>query len=217
MQRTHAIASGVAAAVILGLVLAWSFRPEVGPPATPSVAERTTPGKGPPVRTASRDEAATPAVKRRKKKERRRRDGDDAEVPRPELATRDDARAGKPGRPETVPSAEKAKARREAREAATRDVLDRLDGYGAEAGWDPAVTADMKALFADTSDRIGRVLANVDRGNADWDEVRRELRQFRLDAAAEAEVLLGPEAFEAFVQEMDFQRFHGEEPIRGRL
>ena len=103
------------------------------------------------------------------------------------------------------------------REDVAAEIRARVDDYAVEAGWDAETHAEVKAIFEETQDRISRVLGRVDRGELAWNDVRRELRQYRLDSAAEVEGLLGEDGFRDFAETLDFQRFLGDEPIRGRL
>jgi hypothetical protein len=107
--------------------------------------------------------------------------------------------------------AAKATARSEFREERLSEVDAQLDAYAEKKGWDPEFTEEVRSLLVDTMDHIGEQLARVDRGELPWEEVRSELRQFRLDRASELEELLGND-FDEFAQQMSFGRFLGEPP-----
>lgn len=126
------------------------------------------------------------------------------------------AQRGPTKEPEIEPD-ERAGLREEMREERLGSLSDRLDAYADEAGLDPQATERVRDVMIDTTDRITRDLARVDRGEATWDEVRRDLRQYRLDQANKVRKLLGDDQFDDLVQGMGLERFMGEEPIRGRL
>jgi hypothetical protein len=105
----------------------------------------------------------------------------------------------------------KATARSEFREERLSEVDAQLDAYAEEKGWDPELTEEVRSLLVDTMDHIGQELARVDRGELPWEEVRTELRQFRLERASELEELLGRD-FDEFAEAMSFGRFLGEPP-----
>ena len=46
---------------------------------------------------------------------------------------------------------------------------------------------------------------------------RRELREYRLDQAEAVRRRVGEDQFQSFVDAMDFSRFLGDQPVRGRL
>lgn len=108
-------------------------------------------------------------------------------------------------------------ARSEYREKRLVDMNDRLDRFAANAGWDAALTDDVRQVMLDTIDEITEQLLRVDAGEIEWAEMRREMRAFRVDQAAEVEELLGPESFHDFAEAMGFARFAGEEQVRGRV
>ncbi|MEQ1503565.1 MAG: hypothetical protein ABMB14_15110 [Myxococcota bacterium] len=125
--------------------------------------------------------------------------------------------AAAPKKEPVLPPDDKAEARVELREERLESLNDRLDAFGDDAGWDGSTLEDVRTVLIDTSDHITTELARVDRGEADWDEVRRELRQYRLDQAAKVRRRIGDPAFDELVEGMDLERFLGEEPVRGRL
>jgi hypothetical protein len=138
---------------------------------------------------------------------------------------RSKAKAGKAKAPRENPDPpedrlepdDRAALRDELREERIVSLADRLDGYAAEAGWDPELTDRVAEVMLGTTDKIGRNLARVDRGEVEWNEVRGELRDYRIDQARKVRNLLGDEEFDRFVDGMDLARFMGERPIRGRL
>jgi hypothetical protein len=156
---------------------------------------------GPPERTRvrKRDEAPSQPEKRRLRT----------------LAKQKEMRVTK-GRPQ-LDDAARARERRDVREGVSGEIREQVDAYGARSGWDPAMREGVVQIFDDTSDRITRVLSRVDRGEVSWNDVRREVRQYRLDSAAEVRGLLGDERFRELANEMDFQRFVEDSPTRGRL
>ncbi len=111
----------------------------------------------------------------------------------------------------------RAEIRLETREDLVNDLLDRVGAHAAKARWDDDLLADIELVVVDTTDAIGTRLADVDAGRASWEDVKRDVRQLRLDQANQVRELLGPDAFKAFVGDMDFDRFEGSEPVRGRL
>lgn len=122
--------------------------------------------------------------------------------------------------PEKEPQLEpddRASARQEFREERIQDLNERLDTFAEEAGWEPDQADDVRVVLVETADHITNRLAAVDRGEITWDEARRELREYRLKRADKVRSMLGDEEFAPFVDAMDFSRFLGDEPVRGRL
>jgi hypothetical protein len=112
----------------------------------------------------------------------------------------------------------KSQMRQEMRKELVDDILFRLDGHGQGRGWDEATTDTVRALFLDSSEHVSLLLGSVDEGSSGWDEVRRELREYRLDTARDVEEVLGKSEWDVFVSDMQFGRFtEGDEPVRGRL
>lgn len=140
-------------------------------------------------------------------------------------ATRAHPRARPPARPPRrappaktprLPPTERADARIEVREELSGDLEDRLYDYADAAGWDAYHTEVVRRILVETTTHISETLARIDRGQGSWEQERADLRQYRLDQAAKVEAFLG-EDFGPFVQAMGFERFFGEEPVRGRL
>lgn len=119
--------------------------------------------------------------------------------------------------PKVADDAERAELRLETREDLVNRLLDRVEAHAVKAGWDDDLLADIELVVVDTTDNIGTRLADVDAGRASWEEVKRDVRQLRLDQANQVRDRLGPEGFKAFISDMDFERFDGDEPVRGRL
>lgn len=205
MDNARIVGGAVGATVVGVLALMWAFMPDIGDaPVVSSPARVDVPSPRP-------QPAAVPAEPRRE----RRRVATVKRVaePQPDRSKRPDV-AKEP----TIPDAEeRARARREIRDDVSTEIRGRLDGYALEAGWDPATKREVEAVFDHTSNRISDVLDRVDRGELEWSSVRREMRQFRLDSAREVQELLGPDDFREFTEAMDFQRFIGDRPVRGRL
>ncbi len=220
MQRAQGVGVAVGAAVLGALALLWIAMPDTGEPVAvggakgpaPTAPSRaTTPA--PVVPSVSVSPAAA-APRRATRRAAPTRDDAGKQRARTEAAQRE----GRAGRTEPrLAEDEKAQARRQTREEISDEIRERVDAYAMEAGWDAQTHAEVKAIFEETSQKITRVLGKVDRGELEWNDVRRELRQYRLDSAAEVEGILGPEAFRDFTGTMDFQRFQGDEPVRGRL
>ncbi|MEZ4236056.1 MAG: hypothetical protein R3F59_07825 [Myxococcota bacterium] len=112
---------------------------------------------------------------------------------------------------------DKAALRDEVRQERIASLSDRLGGYAAENGWDPEVEGRVEQIMLATTDKISRNLERVDRGEADWSEIRDDLRDYRIDQAKRIRNLLGDDEFDNFAAEMDLTRFMGDRPIRGRL
>ena len=110
-----------------------------------------------------------------------------------------------------VPPEEKARIRSDFRAERLQSLDEQLDAYAEEAGWDPELTEEVRSILVETMTHIGEELARVDQGQADWLEMRPEIRKYRLEQAAEIEALLG-DGFDAFVEGMAFGRFLGERP-----
>ncbi len=112
---------------------------------------------------------------------------------------------------------ERAEARRLYREERLVSVNEKLDAFADERGWDPETTEDVRLIMLDTADRITVALAKVDTDRNEWEEIKADVRQYRLDQASDVEALVGPEEFEAFIANMQFDRFTSDPPVRGRL
>lgn len=106
---------------------------------------------------------------------------------------------------------EKVKVRSAFREERMLALDEQLDAYAEEAGWDAEKTETVRSILVETIDHIGTELAMVDAGEEDWEVLRPELRQYRIDRAAEIEGILGKE-FDSFAEAMAFGRFLGERP-----
>lgn len=127
------------------------------------------------------------------------------------------ARKEKPVKAPMLEGEERAQARTEFRDERLLDANDRLDAHAEKAGWDPETTETIRELLIDTADHVTTTLASVDQGSAEWEKVKAELRDYRLQQADTVRGLLGDAGFEAFVKDMGFERFFGEEPVRGRV
>ncbi len=130
---------------------------------------------------------------------------------RPARAVAEQARAN------NLDDEERAMLRRELREERLIDVNTRLDAYADTEGWDPAMTDEVRDILIDTADHITRVLGQVDRREVEWDDVKVDLWAYREQQAQQVRRALGPNDFDHFVESMDFARFFGEEPVRGRV
>lgn len=212
----------VVGTILMGLcavvVASWSFSVET----EPTEIARPTPAPPTPVvsRPLSLSSAPdTPQAERRGQKGARK--GKAKAKGRKAKSAEGAARLTEaaPPRPERDPleREELAWARREYREERVIDMNDRLDAFAAEVDWDEETTEEVRALLVDSMDKISKQLARVDKGHVEWDEVKADLRDFRESRARELERYLGPDEFAGFVDGMAFERFYGEEPIRGRL
>jgi len=120
-------------------------------------------------------------------------------------------------RTQNLDDEERAMLRHELREERLIDVNARLDTYAETEGWDPAMTDDVRNLLIDTADHITQVLAQVDRREVEWDAVKSDLWTYREQQAQRVRRALGPNDFDHFVESMDFARFFGDTPVRGRV
>jgi len=120
-------------------------------------------------------------------------------------------------REQNLDDEERAMLRRELREERLIDVNSRLDAFAETEGWDPAMTDEVRNILIDTADHITRVLAQVDRREVEWDTVKMDLWAYREQQAQQVRRALGPHDFDHFVESMDFARFFGEMPVRGRV
>jgi hypothetical protein len=111
---------------------------------------------------------------------------------------------------------ERAALRDEMRLERVGSLADRLAGYSIEAGWDPETADRVAEVMLSTTDKIGRNLERVDRGETEWPDIRDNVRDYRLDQAKRVRHILGDEEFDQFVQGMELERFMGERPIRAR-
>jgi hypothetical protein len=205
-----------AAAVGGGLLLvAWSFTPAS---AEAQLVASLDPGS---VQTAGRPHAGgaraasrrTPGASPAPRAEHPRPEGT-GEAPRSAKAPRTIAEEV---RAQNLDDEERAAYRQEIREERLVDVNARLDSYAAQAHWDEDTTNRIRDLLIDTADHITVTLAAVDRREVEWDDVKGDLRSYRETQAAHLRHAIGPENFDAFVEHMDFARFFGDTPVRGRL
>jgi hypothetical protein len=201
----------------LGLFLvAWSFAPPgaearlvatLDPLAT---RDRERPALGragrDPAHAAARARVASPNPARGSAQLPAERDAD-----KPMRMVAEQARA------QNLDDAERAMLRRELREERLIDVNARLDAFAETEGWDPAMTDEVRDILIDTADHITRVLAQVDRREVEWDAVKVDLWAYREQQAQQVRRALGPNDFDHFVESMDFARFFGEAPVRGRV
>jgi hypothetical protein len=111
----------------------------------------------------------------------------------------------------------RSQARTEYREERIVDLDEKLDTHAAKAGWDPETTEEVRAILVETGVRIGEVLARADRGEIPWEKVRGQLQNFRISQARQVNEIVGRESFDAFVDDMGFERFPDDgPPLRGR-
>ena len=207
---------------LLGLcalvVARWSFSVETTPTVAMPPTQQASSSR-PPLRPLALSSPSSqlqqrPRERPRGGREGKARKGGKAKSPRGSAEATGVAQ--EPARDPLEPD-ELAWARREYREERVLDMNDRLDGFATEVGWDEETTEDVRALLLDSMDKITKQLSRVDRGLVEWDEVKSDLRDFREDRARKLERYLGPDEFDGFVDRMGFERFAGEEPIRGRL
>lgn len=202
-----------AAAVGGGLLLvAWSFTPasaeaQLVASLEPGSTNADAPGR--PHKGAARHGAGGAP-----KPEHPRPEGGTAEAPRTSKAPRTIAEEV---RARNLDDEERAAYRREVREERLVDVNARLDSYAAQEHWDDDTTNEIRDLLIDTADHITRTLAQVDRREVEWDQVKGDSRSYRETQAASLRRALGHNDFDAFVEHMDFARFFGDSPVRGRL
>ena len=126
-------------------------------------------------------------------------------------------KAEEPKEPRIADPIERAEVRRETRDDLIGDLRDRLSDHAEAEGWEPALQREVEDTLVRTTTAISKRLADVDAGRAKWEDVRRDVRQQRLDQAEEIRALLGNDGFDALVEELGLRRFEGEEPVRGRL
>jgi len=221
MNRTTLLGIvGVSVAAVGGglFLVAWSFSPATAEaqlvasldPGGLSTAPGARNGGG---RVSSRrphPAASAPAAPRA---ERPRPEGT-AEAPRSSKAPRTIAEEA---RARNLDDEERAALRREVREERLVDVNARLDSFAADAGWDETQTEEIRMLLIDTADHITQVLGQVDRREVLWDDVKADLREYREQQAASVRREIGHQDFDTFVEHMDFARFFGDSPIRGRV
>ncbi len=96
-------------------------------------------------------------------------------------------------------------------------LLDRVQAHASTSGWTDETLGQVEDAVIDTTAQISESLHRVDVGEVGWEEVKREVRQIRLDQAGRLESILGETKFRAFVGAVAMERFEGEEPRRGRL
>lgn len=112
---------------------------------------------------------------------------------------------------------DRADARLELRELQLEDLLARHDAYAAERGWSNDLTDAVAVRVAEGAEEVSHLLELVDRGEVPWEEVRADLRDVRLEQAKAVQALLGEQGFADWSGAMGFQRFSGEEWVRGRV
>lgn len=186
-MRVKVLLAG-AAVMSAGLLswIAWSTLSTPEPAAAPEVRVAELQPSRPPVQE-------TP-VERRKAKD-------------PKVERSSAPRKGEP----VLPPDEKARIRSDFREDRLQALDKQLDLYAKKAGWEPDLTEEVRSILLESMSHIGERLAQVDQGQADWMQVRAEIRRYRLNQAAQIEDLLG-EDFDAFAESMAFGRFLGERP-----
>lgn len=204
-------------ALWLGLALAGLLAVAAG-----GFAWSTAAGPGPADnRVASLDPDAGVVAGKKKRKDRK------ADAPK---ARKAEARPKDPARPKDgarrkdkaakapqLDGEDRALARTEFRDERLLDANERLDAHAAKAGWDPERTEEVREILIDTADHVTATLTGIDQGTAEWEQVKAELREYRLAQADKVRALVGDREFDAFVVGMGFERFFGEEPVRGRL
>lgn len=112
---------------------------------------------------------------------------------------------------------ERAAVRVETRDELVSGLLDRIEAHARTAGWTDDRLGQVEDTVLEATAAIGEALHRVDVGEANWEDVKREVRQLRLDQAEALRAVLGEDAFEDFVAAVALERFEGEEPVRGRL
>lgn len=200
-----------AAAGALGVAAVWLAMPSTEPDPDEVVPVRAEPAptqrRIPPPSASSLEAEVPPPAKARKGKGKGKGKN----------KAKGKARDERPARDPALEPDDRAALRDELREERIGSLADRLDVYASEAGWDPEVADRVAEIMFNTTDKISRNLARVDRGDAEWGDIRHELRDYRIDQAKRVRNLLGDEEFDRFVDGMDLGRFMGERPIRGRL
>jgi hypothetical protein len=172
-----------------------------------------------PVASSAGDEVPLPATRSAPREPRARPDR--RRPPRERRAAPAPPEPGEPPpelRDWELPPDERALARNEFRLERQAELAERLEQHALDAGWDAQTTDAVQDVLLATTDRISDALDRVDRGEVPWDQVRDEMRDFRIDQARDVREILGPEAFDAWVVDMGFERFPDEgPPVHGRL
>ncbi len=154
------------------------------------------------------------AARMAKRKEARQAQREEKQA---ERQARREAKEAKADKEPRMPPDERAEARVEQRSAALDAALLRLEDYGVEADWTDDMIDDVADLMVEGSESVSLLLEAVDRGELDWEEARGDVRDLRFEQAQRVEELLGPDAFRDFSIAMGFERFQGEEWVRGRV
>jgi len=154
------------------------------------------------------------AARKEKRKDARRAQREELQA---ERKARKEAKAAQADKEPRLPPDERAEARAEQRSASLDGVLLRLEDYGVEADWSDDKIDDVADLMVEGSESVSLLLEAVDRGDLEWEEARGDVRDLRFEQAQRVEQLLGPDAFRDFSTAMGFERFQGEEWVRGRV
>jgi hypothetical protein len=160
----------------------------------------------PPAARPTRAKAGAPTVQRAAKAAR----------PHAEAQRKGTARLARKAVPKHAP-AQRAAIRVDSRDQAIDAILDRVEQHANAASWDDDTLQSVEEEMVSSAEATSSTLAQVDRGEARWDDVRAQVRQGRLDSAARVERILGKSRFDAMVADVGLQRFMGDQPVRGRL
>lgn len=95
------------------------------------------------------------------------------------------------------------------REEQWAETETRLYGYAEKVGWDPALTDEVRTILEETTNGVSKRLRKVDAGKATWEELKPELREFRMEQAEQLRETLGDDGFLKFAEGMDFWRYNG--------
>lgn len=90
------------------------------------------------------------------------------------------------------------------REERWADTEAKLADYAETAGWNEALTEEVGIILGDTHTGVSELLLRVDAGELSWDELKPELRDFRLVQGNRLRDVLGDPGFLAFAEGMDF-------------
>jgi len=113
--------------------------------------------------------------------------------------------------------AERAVVREEFRTERLAELEGQIADHAANHGWSEQTADEVGAVLADTVEGITARLARVERAQAPWPDVKIRVRDYRLAQAERVREILGPEGFDAFVEELDLARFMGDDAVWGRL
>jgi hypothetical protein len=133
-----------------------------------------------------------------------------------ERQARREAKQEKEEKTPRLPPDERAEARAESRSAALDGLVMRLEDYGVDNEWSDSQIDQVADLVVEGSESVSLLLEAVDRGELSWEEVKGDVRELRFEQARRVEGVLGPEEFRRFSEAMGFERFQGDEWVRGR-